>query len=103
VIPSTAHEGKISRIRSLLSEGAGVVLTRGDVDYVVTEYGIASLKGKTIRERALSLINTAHPEFRNDLLEWAKQHHYVPSEVVAFPEIEYPEELKRYVTLKDGT
>lgn len=103
VIPSTAKEGKISRIRPLLSEGAGVVLTRGDVDYVVTEYGVASLRGKTIRERALSLINIAHPKFRNELLEWAKQRRYVPPEVLSFPEIEYPEELKRNVTLKDGT
>ena len=103
VIPSTAKNGKISRIRSLLSSGAGVVLTRGDVDYVVTEYGVASLRGKTIKERALSLINIAHPKFRNDLLEWAKQHHYVPPEVLPFPEIEYPEELKRYVVLKDGS
>jgi len=103
VIPSTAKEGKISRIRPLLSEGAGVVLTRGDVDYVVTEYGVASLRGKTIRERALSLINIAHPKFRNELLEWAKQRRYVPPEVLPFPEIEYPEELKRNVTLKDGT
>jgi len=103
VIPSTAKEGKISRIRTLLSEGAGIVLTRGDVDYVVTEYGVASLRGKTIRERALSLINIAHPKFRNDLLEWAKQRRYVPPEVLPFPEIEYPEELKRNITLKDGT
>ena len=103
VIPSTAKEGKISRIRSLLSPGAGVVLTRGDVDYVVTEYGIAHLRGKTIRERALSLINIAHPKFRNDLLNWAKEHHYVPQEVLPFPETEYPEELKKYVTLKDGS
>ncbi|RJS78089.1 GNAT family N-acetyltransferase [Candidatus Bathyarchaeota archaeon] len=99
VIPSTAKEGSISRIRSLLSEGAGVVLTRGDVDYVVTEYGVACLRGKT----TLSLINIAHPRFRNKLLEWAKQHHYVPPEVLPFPEVEYPEELKRTVTLKDGT
>ncbi len=103
VIPSTAKEGKISRIRSLLSPGAGVVLTRGDVDYVVTEYGIAHLRGKTIRERALSLINIAHPKFRNDLLKWAKEHHYVPQEILPFPETEYPEELKKYVTLKDGS
>jgi len=103
VIPSTAKNGKISRIRSLLSSGAGVVLTRGDVDYVVTEYGVASLRGKPIKERALSLINIAHPKVRNDLLEWAKQHHYVPREVLPFPEIEYPEELKRDVILKDGS
>jgi len=103
VIPSMAKNGKISRIRSLLSSGAGVVLTRGDVDYVVTEYGVASLRGKTIKERALSLINIAHPKVRNDLLKWAKQHHYVPREVLPFPEIEYPEELKKHVILKDGS
>lgn len=103
VIPSAAQEGKVSRVRALLSEGAGVVLTRGDVDYVITEYGVASLSGRTIRDRTLSLVNIAHPKFRNDLLEWAKQHNYVSSEVPSFPEIEYPEELKKYVTLKDGT
>lgn len=103
VLPSTAKNGRISRIRSLLSLGAGVVLTRGDVDYVVTEYGVAFLRGKTIKERALSLINIAHPKVRNELLEWAKQHHYVPLEVLPFPEIEYPEELKRHIVLKDGS
>ncbi|MCS7120618.1 MAG: GNAT family N-acetyltransferase [Candidatus Bathyarchaeota archaeon] len=103
VIPSTAKEGKISRIKPHLSSGAGVVLTRGDVDYVVTEYGIANLRGKSIKERALSIINIAHPRFRNSLLEWAKRRHYVPQEVLPFPELEYPEELERRVTLKDGT
>ena len=103
VIPSTAKDGKISRIKEFLTSGAGVVLTRGDVDYVVTEYGVAHLRGKTIRERALSLISIANPKFRNRLLNWAKKHNYVPKEVLPFPEVEYPEELKRYVTLKDGT
>ncbi len=103
VIPSTAKDGKISRIKEFLTRGAGVVLTRGDVDYVVTEYGVAHLRGKTIRERALSLISIANPKFRNRLLNWAKKRNYVPKEVLPFPEIEYPEELKRYVTLKDGS
>ena len=103
VAPSTAEEGKTSRIRHLLSEGAGVVLTRGDVDHIVTEYGSASLRGKPIRERAISLINIAHPRFRNELLKWAKEHHYVPSEVLPFPEIEYPEELRKAIVLNDGT
>jgi GNAT superfamily N-acetyltransferase len=103
VIPSTAKEGKISRIKPFLTTGAGTVLTRGDVDYVVTEYGVTSLKGKTIKERAISLINIAHPKFRNDLLKWAKRHRYVPQEVLPFPELEYPEDLERNVTLKDGT
>jgi len=103
VIPSTAKDGKISRIKEFLTSGAGVVLTRGDVDYVVTEYGVAHLRGKTIRERALSLISIANPKFRNRLLNWAKKRNYVPKEVLPFPEVEYPEELKRYVTLKDGS
>ncbi len=102
VLPSTAKNGKVSRIKPLLSKGAGVVLTRGDVDYVVTEYGTAILKGKTIRERALSLINISHPNFRNNLLEWAKDRYYVPPEVLPFPEIEYPEDLVKTVTLKNG-
>ncbi|MBS7614239.1 GNAT family N-acetyltransferase [Candidatus Bathyarchaeota archaeon] len=103
VLPSTAKKGKVSRIKSLLSKGAGVVLTRGDVDYIVTEYGVAALKGKTIKERSLSLINIAHPIFRNELLEWAKNHHYVPQEVLPFPEIEYPENLVRKITLRNGS
>ncbi|MEM2843641.1 MAG: GNAT family N-acetyltransferase [Candidatus Bathyarchaeia archaeon] len=103
VIPSTAQEGSISRIKSVLSEGAGVTLTRGDVDYIVTEYGIACLRGKTIRERALSLMSIAHPKFRNELLEWAKSHNYVPKEILPFPTAEYPEELEKFITLKDGS
>ncbi|MBS7656167.1 GNAT family N-acetyltransferase [Candidatus Bathyarchaeota archaeon] len=103
VIPSTAQEGSISRIKSVLSEGAGVTLTRGDVDYIVTEYGIACLRGKTIRERALSLMSIAHPKFRNELLEWAKSHNYVPKEILPFPTVEYPEELEKFITLKDGS
>jgi len=102
VIPSTAKEGEISRIKQVLSEGAGVVLTRGDVNYVVTEYGVASLMGKPVKERALALVTIAHPKFRNELLEWAKQRKLVPSEVLPFPELEYPDELKKYVNLKDG-
>jgi len=103
VIPSTAKEGTISRIRSLLSEGAGIVLTRGDCDYVVTEYGVGHLMGKTIRERSMALINISHPKFRNELLQWAKEHHYVPLEVLPFPEVEYPEELEKRIEAKDGT
>ena len=102
VLPSTAKKGKVTRIKPLLSKGAGVVLTRGDVNYVVTEYGVAALKGKAIKERALSLINIAFPKFRNELLAWAKNHRYVPQEVMSFPEIEYPEELVKNVTLKNG-
>ncbi len=81
---STAMEGAVSRIVPRLSEGAGVVTTRGDVDVVITEYGLATLHGKTIRERVLSLIAIAHPKFRNDLLEAAKKMHYVFEDQVPF-------------------
>ncbi len=74
---STAADGNISRIVHCLDEGAGVVTSRGDVHYVVTEYGIAYLHGKTIRERALALISIAHPDFRQELLEFVKKKQYV--------------------------
>ncbi|RLI48620.1 MAG: 4-hydroxybutyrate CoA-transferase [Candidatus Thorarchaeota archaeon] len=83
-MPSTAMNGTVSRIVPQLSEGAGVVTTRGDVDIVVTEYGLASLHGKTIRERVLSLIAIAHPKFRNELLEAAKAMKYVFEDQVPF-------------------
>ncbi|TFG96197.1 GNAT family N-acetyltransferase [Candidatus Thorarchaeota archaeon] len=83
-ILSTAVDGGVSRIVPRLSEGAGVVTTRGDVDVVITEYGLANLAGKTIRERVLSLIAIAHPDFRNELLEAAKLMHYVFEDQVPF-------------------
>lgn len=76
-MPATAQEGRISRIVPMLTQGAGVVTTRGDVHYVVTEYGIAYLHGKTIRERALAMMNIAHPAFRPWLLEEAKRLKYL--------------------------
>jgi acyl-CoA hydrolase/GNAT superfamily N-acetyltransferase len=81
---STAMDGKVSRIVPRLSEGAGVVTTRGDVDVIITEYGLATLHGKTIRERVLSLIAIAHPDFRNELLEAAKKMQYVFEDQVPF-------------------
>lgn len=68
-MPSTAAKGKASRIVPLLSEGAAVTTSRNDVDYVVTEYGIAKLKGKTLRQRAEALIAIAHPDFRGGLMQ----------------------------------
>ena len=65
-MPSTV-KGKISKIVPLLDEGAAVTTSRNDVDYVVTEYGIAHLKGRTLRERAHALIEIAHPDFREEL------------------------------------
>ncbi len=75
-LPSTARNGKTSRIVAFLSEGAGVTTSRGDVHYVVTEYGVAELYGKTIRERARALIDIAHPDFREELEEHAHLHKY---------------------------
>ncbi|KIO45432.1 acetyl-CoA hydrolase/transferase family protein [Sanguibacteroides justesenii] len=68
-MPSTAAKGKVSRIVPFLSPGAAVSTSRNDVDYVITEYGIAHLKGKTLRQRAESLIRIAHPDFRESLTE----------------------------------
>ncbi|CUS47713.1 MAG: Acetyl-CoA hydrolase [Idiomarinaceae bacterium HL-53] len=66
-LPATAAGGKVSRITSLLSPGAGVVTTRAHVHYVVTEYGIANLRGRSMRERAKALIGIAAPQFRESL------------------------------------
>ncbi|MFO7943827.1 MAG: acetyl-CoA hydrolase/transferase C-terminal domain-containing protein [Anaerolineales bacterium] len=74
-LPSTAKDH--SRIVSTLKKGAGVVTTRNHVHYIVTEYGIAELYGKTIRERAQALINVAHPKFRDQLRRDAKEYHYI--------------------------
>lgn len=71
-LPSAAENGKVSRIVPFLREGAGVTLNRGDIHYVVTEYGIAYIHGKNIRERAMALISIAHPDFREELLNKAK-------------------------------
>jgi acetyl-CoA hydrolase len=66
-LPSVAAGGSVSRIVSELKPGAGVVTTRGDVHYIVTEFGVADLFGKTLRERAQALIAIAHPDFREEL------------------------------------
>jgi 4-hydroxybutyrate CoA-transferase len=71
-LPSTAKDGEMSRIVPFLKQGAGVVTTRGDVRYVVTEYGVAYLFGKNLQERTKALINIAHPKFRPDLIREAK-------------------------------
>ena len=68
-MPSTSGKGKISKIVPMLDEGATVTTSRNDVDYVVTEYGVAHLKGKTLRQRARALIEIAHPDFREELIE----------------------------------
>ncbi|MCP4068418.1 MAG: GNAT family N-acetyltransferase, partial [Phycisphaeraceae bacterium] len=88
-LPSTAKGGTLSRIATHIDEGGGVVTSRGDVHYVVTEFGVAYLHGKTIRERALALINIAHPDFRQELLDFVKGKHYV------FPTDRLPERVRR--------
>ncbi|MFZ2445204.1 MAG: GNAT family N-acetyltransferase [Syntrophobacteraceae bacterium] len=77
VLPAATLDGKKSRIVPALTEGAGVVMTRGGVQYVVTEYGVAYLHGKSVRERALALISIAHPDFRDELMEAAQDLRYI--------------------------
>ena len=73
-LPSTAKNGTVSRIATLLQPGAGVVTSRGDVHYVVTEHGVAYLHGKTLRQRAEALIQVADPKFRAELEQFASSH-----------------------------
>ena len=105
VIPSTAEDGEISRIVPHLTEGAGVVTTRGDVHYVVTEFGTAYLHGKSIRQRVLALVNIAHPKFRNELIQAAKAQKYIREDQIelTWEQVRYPDELERSDTLRDGT
>jgi len=99
-LPSTTSDGKISRIVAHITEGGGVVTSRGHVAYVVTEFGIASLQGKSIRERALELIRIAHPKFRDKLLADVRKHYWVPEYQESSPS-SVPElgviELKKFI------
>lgn len=72
-LPSTAAGGKISRIACELDRGAAVTTSRNDVHYVVTEYGVAELRGRTLRERAEALIGISHPDFRSSLTQGAQE------------------------------
>ena len=76
-LPSTAKGGAVSRIVPELAPGAGVVTTRGHVHYVVTEYGVADLWGRNIRQRTMALIGIAHPDFRGELLAAARQRRFI--------------------------
>ena len=103
-LPSVTRDGTQSRIQAHLQAGAGVVATRGDVKYVVTEYGIAYLHGKSLRERAMALINIAHPTFRQELLEEAKKRAYVyADQFFIHTDHVYPEDEEVFETLADGT
>lgn len=97
---STAKKGEVSKIVPFLTEGAGVTLTRGDIHYVVTEYGIAYLHGKNIRERAMDLIAIAHPKFRPWLIEEAKKLNLIYRDQVYILKADYPYHLETYRTTK---
>jgi GNAT superfamily N-acetyltransferase len=105
VVPSTARDNQVSRIVPLLRAGTGVTLNRGDVHYVVTEYGIAYLHGKNIRERAMSLIAIAHPKFRPWLVEQAKRYCLIHQDqaINSGSRGDYPVSLETVRTTHKGT
>ncbi|RMG83528.1 MAG: acetyl-CoA hydrolase/transferase family protein [Chloroflexi bacterium] len=78
-LPSTAKGGTLSRIVPSLKPGAGVTTTRNDVRFVVTEFGVADLWGRSIKERVYALVNIAHPDFREELLRYAHEQCYIPA------------------------
>ncbi|HRX85344.1 MAG TPA: GNAT family N-acetyltransferase [Phycisphaerae bacterium] len=103
-LPSTTSDGALSRIVPRLTRGAGVVTTRGDVHYVVTEFGVAYLHGKSVRERALALIEIAHPKFRPWLLGEAKGRRLVYLDQIE-PEVRtptYPDRFEKPAVDKEG-
>ncbi len=110
IIPSTTTlpDGKrVSKIVPCLQSCSGVVLSRGDIYYIVTEWGIAYLHGKSIRERVLQMINIAHPDFRDELLEHARNCNYVYLDQELPRSLHgrlalYPEQYENPLTLKNG-
>ena len=103
-LPSTAQNGEVSRIVPHLSEGAGVATTRGDVNFIITEYGIAELQGKGIYQRVMELAQIAHPKFREELIEFAKKRHYIFKDQLppSSEDLLFLEGYKRNFTLKNG-
>lgn len=103
-LPSTAQGGQVSRIVPHLSEGAGVATTRGDVNFVVTEYGIAELSGKSIYQRVMELAQIAHPKFREELIDVAKSRHYIFADQLppSQDDLIFIEGYKDRMTLKNG-
>lgn len=101
---STTRNGEVSKIVPTLTKGAGVSLHRGDVQYIVTEYGIAYLQGKNLRERAMELIAIAHPKFRPWLIEEAKKLNLIDQKqkFVPGPRGKYMEEYEAHRTTKTG-
>ena len=104
-MPSTARGGEVSRIVARLTPGAGVVTTRADVHYVVTEHGTAYLHGKSVQERAMALISIAHPDFRAELLRQAIDDKYLAADFAAVEGkiLVGPRELNTTMLLGDGT
>jgi RimJ/RimL family protein N-acetyltransferase len=101
-LSSTTDDGA-SRIKPLLEAGDGVGIARSDVHYVITEYGIAYLFGKSIRERALALIEVAHPRWREELLKAAKKLGYVRADQYLASQVAYSVDREQTVTLKNGS
>jgi len=102
-LPSTAEGETISRIVPQLKPAAGVVTSRGDVHYVVTEFGSAYLHGRTMRERVMALIQIAHPKFRPWLFGEAKARRLIYADQIEWPMKlpVYPLELERWIETKD--
>lgn len=103
-LPATAQNGSVSRIVPHLSEGAGVATTRGDVNFVITEYGIAELKGKGIYQRVMELAQIAHPKFREELIDVAKNRHYIFADQLppSTEDLLFLEGYKSSLKLKNG-
>ncbi|KAG7369010.1 acetyl-CoA c-acetyltransferase [Nitzschia inconspicua] len=100
--PSKSLHGR-SNIVLALPPGTGVSVTRSDVEYIVTEYGVAYIYGKSIRERCLALIDIAHPDFRDELLEQAKAAGYISqSQPGKFSKNSYPKQFECNHTTKSG-
>ncbi|MHA1733949.1 MAG: GNAT family N-acetyltransferase [Promethearchaeota archaeon] len=107
VLPSTTRDGEVSRILPYFGRGDRVTLSMADVHYVVTEWGVAYLHGKSIRERVMAMISIAHPKFRQWLLEEAKCQNYVYSDQIlpTTPDGEvviYPAQYETNFTTRDG-
>ena len=104
-LPSTAKNGTVSRIKTVLDAGAGVVTTRGDVQYIVTEYGVAYLHGKSVQARAIALISIAHPDFRAELTREAVTARYLRPDHAAIEGkiVVGPKEYNTVHIMDDGT
>ncbi|MFX0051338.1 MAG: GNAT family N-acetyltransferase [Candidatus Hermodarchaeota archaeon] len=104
-LPSTAKNEKKSRIVAQLSPGAGVAIDRANIEYIVTEYGIAYLHGATLRERVLDMVELAHPKFRKELFVKAKELGYIYQDQNfhdTSDSMSYPLEFQKVFTLKTG-